>query len=133
MRIVNSIGLILILVLLGCASVSSMQRLEVFEEQERSYRLALRDSDFKTAIKFVDMSTQTKPVDIDEYRKFKVALYKSISTQFSENKKEILQEVEIQYYHQIQPRLKTIQDNQVWVYHLDKKAWLLKSGLPKFE
>lgn len=122
---------LLILLVWGCAGIASMGRLETFQEEEKTYRTALRDSDFKTASKFVD--PEAKKSDIHQYRLIKVVSYKTVQTHLSEDKSEIRQEVEIEYYHKTRPVLNTIQDYQLWAYDPEKKVWLLKSGFPKFE
>ncbi len=133
MRVLNVIGVVLTLLHIGCAGVASMQRMDLFENEERSYRLALRDSDFKTASHFLDPTAKAQAIDFDQFKMIKVARYKTHQVELSDDKMEIRQEVEIQYYFQTRPVLKTMQDHQVWVYHPDKQGWLLSSGLPKFK
>jgi hypothetical protein len=133
MNRMKTISAVLLLLLAGCTGVSFMNRLDLFQDGERVYRLALRDSDFKTAAKFEDPATRPATRDYEKYNMFKVARYKTTKTVLSDDKQEIRQEVEIQYYHQKRPVLKTLLDAQVWRFDADKKVWLLQTGLPQFE
>jgi hypothetical protein len=45
----------------------------------------------------------------------------------------VRQTVEIGYYRVDEVTLKTIRDQQVWVYNPIAKRWYLQSGLPLFK
>lgn len=133
MKIIRTLGLPLLLLLMGCASISAFNKLDVFEEVHRAYRLALRGGDFKAAALVLDPAFQTDTIDYDQYKNFKVSRYKTIKSKSSDGGYEIRQEVEIQYYHLKSPVVKTLLDNQVWRYQYEQKNWLLQTGLPKFK
>lgn len=126
-------GTFLILLLAGCTGISSVSRLDLFDDMERSYRLALRDSDFKAAANLLDPEGKAGPIDYDKYNAIKVVRYKTTKIEPSDDKLEIRQEVEIQYYRQSHPVVKIVQDDQLWRYRPLKKMWLLQTGLPVFD
>lgn len=127
-------GLLLLIILSGCASLTKINNLTLFEQVHRAYRLALWDSDFQAAKLALgpDEKARTQ-VDDHQYSDIKVARYKVLKTSSNGNGSEVRQEVEIQYYRQNRPLLKYMYDNQVWRYHSDKKNWYLESGLPAFK
>jgi hypothetical protein len=51
---------------------------------------------------------------------------------YAKGKRRVLQVVEISYFLANDPRIKTLQDHQVWEFDSDRAAWLLKSGFPHF-
>jgi hypothetical protein len=52
---------------------------------------------------------------------------------YTEDKRQAMQSVKITYFRQDNPKLRTIEDLQVWEFSADKEAWLLKSGFPDFQ
>jgi molybdenum cofactor biosynthesis enzyme len=62
-----------------------------------------------------------------------VTSYSVKKVSVSEDQSEVRQTVEIGYYRVDEVTLKTIRDQQVWVYNPIAKRWYLKSGLPLFK
>jgi hypothetical protein len=62
----------------------------------------------------------------------RVSDYEVLQLAYAEDKQQALQTVRITYFRQDNPRLRTIEDLQVWVFNADKGAWFLKSGFPDF-
>ena len=133
MKILSLGGMLLLVMLAGCAGITASSRFEIYEDIQRAYRLALRDSDFKAAALVLDPAAQPESIDYHQYDGFKVVRYEATKRSQADGGLEIKQEVEIQYYHVNRPVVKTLEDHQLWRYQPDKKNWLLETGLPKFE
>jgi hypothetical protein len=63
----------------------------------------------------------------------RVADYEVQQVVYTEDKRQAMQSVKITYFRQDNPKLRTIEDLQVWEFSADKGAWLLKSGFPDFQ
>ena len=77
--------------------------------------------------------THKDEMDFDPYKKIKVFEYAVKNFGLSEDKLEIHQTAEIQYFLLDRYILKTIEDKQLWKYHEDHDAWFLQTGLPDFK
>lgn len=128
-RVVGAILLVGIL-LAGCASVFDFRREEVFEDSAKRYGRLIRWSDFESAKSY--MSPAEAGAKITLPKDVHVADYEVKQMAYAEGKRRVLQVVDISYFLANDPRLKTVQDQQVWEFDNDREAWLLKSGFPHF-
>jgi hypothetical protein len=114
----------------GCASTFDFRREEIFEDSTKHYGRLIRWSDFESAQAYLApgeagaRAALPKNVRVTEYEVKQVA--------YEAGKLKAVQIVIISYYQASDPRLKTIQDRQLWEFDSSKGAWLLKSGLPAF-
>ena len=118
----------------GCAAYSDMKKQDDFTETSKSYEKMIFWSNFDTADSFRDpQERETHPADIDELKNIKVTSYSVKKVTVSEDQAEVRQIVEIGYYRVDKVTLKTIRDQQMWVYNPMVKRWYLQSGLPPFK
>ncbi len=123
---------LLIILLIGCASIKAKNREIDFERTSKAYRRAVRMSDFRAAYQFIDPAVIKKELEIDKYKKTQVVKYKVINIDLAEDNHTAKQNVEIEYYLLDRVVLQTIQDRQVWRYDKKNTSWLLQTGLPNF-
>jgi hypothetical protein len=124
---------ILILVLVvGCASMEQKSRLDQFSELSDSFERALRMADYTRAAKFIDPSHAEPRPDIQRLRNFKIADYNVTRVHVSDDKLKITQDVELQYFRLNSNILHRTSYSQIWKFQPEKKIWLLQTGLPEF-
>lgn len=116
--------------LAGCASVFDFRREEVFEDSAKRYGRMIRWSDFESAKSYLapaEPEAKTTPP-----KNVRVTDYEVKQMTYAEGKRRVVQVVDISYFLADDPRIKTLQDQQVWEFDSDRNAWLLKSGFPNF-
>lgn len=118
------------ILLAGCASVFDFRREEVFEDSAKRYGRLIRWSDFESARSYLAPAESGTRTDLP--KGVRVTDYEVKQMAYAEGKRRVLQVVEISYFLASDPRLKTLQDPQVWEFDSDREAWLLKSGFPRF-
>ncbi len=123
---------LIILLLIGCASFTTKNRMIDFERISKAYRHNIRMSEFWAAYQFIDPATIKKELDVEKYKDTKVVKYKVINIDLADDNLSVKQNVEIEYYLLDRVVLQTIQDRQVWKYDKKNKSWLLQTGLPDF-
>lgn len=115
----------------ACASTFDFRREELFEDMSKRYGRLIRWSDFDAAKPYLaadapkERGTVSAGVRVADYEVQRVA--------YTEGKRQVLQTVKINYFKQDNPRLRTLEDLQVWEFSADKGAWFLKSGFPDFQ
>jgi hypothetical protein len=116
--------------LAGCASSFDFRREEIFEDSAKRYGRLIRWSDFENAKAYLApvLSGSDTPLP----KKVRVTDYEVKQMAYAEGKRQVVQVVDISYYLEKDPRVKTLQDQQVWEFDSDKEVWLLKTGLPNF-
>ena len=119
--------------LMACATVSEQGRLDRFDEISRQFRWTLLDSDFRAATQFMDPILQDHTVDLIRYKDIKIVDYTITRARASDDNRRIEQDIELDYYLVDRNILKTPQSHRVWRYDPERKAWLLKSRLPRFD
>ncbi len=133
MNRLNILTTFIILLLIGCASITEKNRTIDFERISKAYRHAIRSSDFWTAYQFIDSGVVKNELDVARYKNTQVVKYKVINIDLAEDALTVKQNVEIEYYLLDRLVLQTIQDRQVWKYNKTNKSWLLQTGLPDFD
>jgi hypothetical protein len=116
----------------GCATLAENSRMEKFSLIAKAYERALRMSDYSKAVKFLDPSASISTPDFDKMKNFKIVEYKPTQIDVSENKEEITQDVELQYFRLNSNILHTAHYAQTWRFQPEGKIWLLQTGLPDF-
>lgn len=123
----------MVLMMIGCSTMSENLRLGKFEKTSKAYEKVLREALFETAVQFMSPETIKEETDFSQYKKIKVFEYAVKDVGLSEDKLEIHQTAEIQYFMLDRYVLKTIQDKQFWKYHEEHEDWFLQTGLPHFK
>lgn len=118
----------------GCAAYTEMKKQDDFSETSRSYEKMIFWSNFDTADSFRDpQDREAHPLDVEDLKKVKVTGYSVKKVTVAEDQSEVRQVVEIGYYRIDEVKVKTMRDQQVWVYNPSLERWYLHSGLPPFE
>jgi len=128
---ITAVLMILFLLPVGCATLAESRRMEKFDLISKSFERALRTSDYTEAAKYLDTPAgETRP-DLKHLRNYKISDYKIIRIQVSEDKQQITQNVELQYFRLNGSILHSTRYPQTWRYFPNRKIWLLATGLPE--
>jgi hypothetical protein len=120
-----------IFLLTGCAGLARKSRIEAFGQVAEGYEHALRFSDYNMAAKFLDPSAASVKPDLQALKNIKIVDYKITRIQVSEDKQQITQDVELQYFRINSNILHTARDSQIWRYDPADEVWRLHTGLPR--
>jgi hypothetical protein len=123
-------ALLMIFLAAGCAGMADKSRIEEFGQVAEAYEHALRLSDYNTAAKFLDPSVSDIKPDLQALKNIKIVEYKITRIQVSDDKREIRQDVELQYFRLNSNILHTARDSQIWRYDPADEVWRLHTGLP---
>jgi len=117
--------------LVSCASVSEMRKMDKFEETLKAYEAAIRWSDFESASLFLKtQETENVSAVIEKLEQFKVTSYEVKNLLPSKDKSQVLLTAKISYFELNRLIVKWVSDRQVWEYDTAEDRWLLTSGLP---
>jgi hypothetical protein len=115
----------------ACAATFDFRREELFEDVSKRYGRLIRWSEFDAARPY--LAADAPPERGAVPATVRVSDYEVKQVAYTEDKREVLQTVRIMYFKQDNPRLRTLEDLQVWEFSADKGAWFLKSGFPDFQ
>lgn len=115
--------------LVSCAAISEKSRMDRFSDISENYKFALLRADYHLASNFVDPS-ERNTIDPNRMKEIKIVDYKPNRINLSEDKSQIKQDIELQYFLMGRNLLRSLQYQQVWQYQEESKMWLLKTDLP---
>jgi hypothetical protein len=116
--------------LAGCASVFDFRREEDFEDSAKRYGRLIRWSDFESAQSYHVPAPNDGKASLP--RDVRVTDFEVKRMAYAQGKQQVIQVVEISYYLLKDPRIKKLEDTQVWEFDSVKGVWRLKTGFPKF-
>lgn len=126
-------AVVFVLLVLGCASMKTGEKMSQFDETSRAYLRAIRWGEFEAAYAFKKLTDRDDVLpDFEEYRSVRVTNFKVKQTIISEDQLKIIQIVDFQYYRMKDVTVKTIIDRQKWEYDEEQDRWFLQSNLPAF-
>ena len=124
---------VILLLLSGCASMETGERMNQFDSASRTYIRSIRWGDYEAAYSFKKIGqNEAELPDFEEYRNVKVTNYKIKHTIISEDKTKVIQIVDFQYYRMKDVTVKQLIDRQKWEYDEEQEKWFLLSDLPAF-
>ncbi len=129
---IRLIPLFAMLIISGCAVIADKTRMEKFVNITDAYESVVNRSDFNAAQRFMDPSAINRKVDPKRQKNINVVDYEVKNLTVSEDRLEVNQDVEIEYYLIDRYILQTIRYNQLWKYQEDSKSWRIHTGLPIF-
>jgi len=129
----NMIIVVFIFLPLGCASLSDHAKMEAYERTMDSYQTAMQLSDFNAVCKSVDPMKMDRKECLKHYENVKIVSYDVLGVRLSEDKLEVAQTVETEYFFLDRYVLKKIEVEQLWRYKKDMENWLLQTVPPHFE
>jgi hypothetical protein len=122
------------LIIFACASVPEQVAMEKFNKMARSYELSITWSEFEAAATHLKPgSDDVEAPDFDYLKNIDVSQYKVKKVSISDDRQQVTQVVDIQYYHKNQMIVRTISNKQIWEYDPTLKRWMLTNGLPDFQ
>jgi len=129
----NWIVAVLICLPLGCASISEQGKKEAYGRTMDSYQTAMRLSNFNDICRYVDPAAMGRKNCLKQYENLKIVSYDVLDVKVSEDKLEVTQTVETEYYFVDRYIVKKIEYEQSWRYQSEMESWLLETGPPHFE
>ena len=125
---------ILAMLITACGSVPERIAKEKFSQIARSYELSITWSEFEAAATHLKPeSDDAEPPDFEQLKNIEVSRYRIKRVALSNDREEITQVVEIEYFHKDKMIVKTIVNTQIWKYDAQLKRWFLTNGLPDFK
>ena len=129
----NMIIAVLICLPLGCASISEQAKMEAYDRTMDAYQTTMRLSDYNAACKYVDPAQMDRKDCLQQYEKVKIVSYDVRGVSVAEDKLEVTQTVEVEYFFVDRYVVKKIEYEQSWRYMKEMGSWLLQTGPPHFE
>ncbi len=114
----------------GCALSYDFRRQELFAERVRQYGKLIRWSEFEMARSYVAKDAQGRRPPLP--KEVRVVEYEVKQMIMAEDARKAGQIVEITYFKEKDPRVRTLTDRQQWEFDLEHNEWLLISGFPDF-
>lgn len=129
----NMIIAVFICLTLGCASLSEQAKMDAYERTMESYQTAMRMSNFNDACKYVDPVEMGRKDCLRQYENVKIVGYDLRGVNLAEDKLEVTQTIEVEYFFLDRHVVKNFEYEQSWRYQEATKRWLLQTGPPNFE
>jgi hypothetical protein len=122
------------LVLTGCASMESKERIEALDWSLITYGKALRWGDYEEAAlyRLPRDGRPVRSVNRDDFKDIRVSSYQIFEQRFNRAQTEARVTMSISYYHEDTGTARTITDQQTWWYEPNQKRWFLDGDLPEF-
>ena len=121
----------LLLLVVGCASVTDMKKMDKFEQTSHAYELAIRWSDFEMASSFIkNQKDPNLAAQIEHLKQYQVTSYEVKRFLPSAEKSQVLVFADVQFFKKTGLIVKSYSDRQLWQFDPDKEGWFLTSGLP---
>jgi hypothetical protein len=120
-------------VFIGCSTIEDKSIMTKFGKISERYKELVLLSEFEAASMSVDNGDFTENLNLDALKNVKVTEYALKSYDISNDRLEIKQSVEMEYYRLNVYKVRTILDKQIWKYNEEKETWILQTGLPRFE
>ena len=121
----------LLLLVVGCASVTDMKKMDKFEQTSHAYELAIRWSDFEMASSFIkNQEDPNLAAQIKHLNQYQVTSYEVRRFLPAEEKSQVLVFANVEFFKKDGLIVKNYSDRQLWQFDPDKEGWFLISGLP---
>jgi hypothetical protein len=122
------------MLLVGCAKINDLTKLDAFDTTSQAYSHAIRWSEFDEAAIFIKSSDDKSLSPAPEVLKMiRVTDYAIRKTAVSEDQTKVFQVVEVSYYRNDRMVVKTIREKELWEWNSEAQKWELSSGLPDFK
>jgi hypothetical protein len=126
------VGLIIGLVLTGCASLEKDRRAVGLEAATNAYQSALRWGDFESAMGLLSPELRRDEELPQDFKDLRITRYEVVQPPLIRADDTATQTVSIEYLFEYNQILRRVTDRQVWRWDEQEKAWWLQSGLPAF-
>ncbi|MCA1790779.1 MAG: hypothetical protein LC667_13245 [Thioalkalivibrio sp.] len=125
-------GLLMGLVLTGCASLEKDRRAMGLEAATNAYQSALRWGDFDAAMGLLAPELRGAEALPQVLTDLRITRYEVVQPPVIRADDGATQTVNIEYLFEYDQILRRLTDRQVWRWDEQDKAWWLQSGLPAF-
>ena len=129
---IGMIGVVVVLLLTGCTSVSESSREAKFDSTQRLYARTLEWSNFENLTIFHKTTADNPPPDPGQYKDIKITGYQPGRILPSADGKTVTRNAQIRYVLLARMSEKVLNVQEVWVYAEEEGRWYLQSGLPRF-
>lgn len=118
---------------LGCATIAEQAKMDEYGRTMDAYEAAMRVSDFNAACQYVEPAEMGRKDCLKRYANLKLVSYDVLGIKVTQDKQEVSQTVEAEYYFLNRYVVKKTQYEQSWRYKEDLEKWMLQTGPPHFE
>jgi hypothetical protein len=117
----------------GCTSMVDRKQIEGFSKRTGDYGKLLRWGQYSDAARMRRSQGGTLDVvDVGPLKEIRVTSYRISGSELSSANEKGLVHASIDFYHERENRLRTIQDQQLWWYDTERESWYLDGDLPAF-
>lgn len=129
----RAVPVVLLSVLMGCATIKEKGIMEEYGRTMDTYETAMQLSDFNTICQHIDPAVISRTDCMACFDNVKIVSYDVFAVNVAKDQREVNMAVEVQYFFLDRYVLKKIQYDHTWRYHEDVERWLLTAGPPAFE
>lgn len=117
----------------GCASMRDNKRMNTFNERLQAYAKMLRWGDYAQAAAMRRARDgELEPMDIEPFKEIRVTSFRITRRELSSDKAQGIVTAAIEYYHERESRIRTLNDRQKWWFDEKQETWYLEGDLPVF-
>ena len=107
--------------------------MNAFDHQTRVYGKLVRWGLFDQAAEMrLAKEGSLDPVPLDKLKEIRVTSYRIVRSKVSPDRKEAVVYATIDYYHERQNQVRTLNEQQMWWYDEEQEKWFLDGDLPDF-
>ena len=107
--------------------------MEAYGRTMDSYQTAMRLSNFNDVCRYVDPAEMGRKDCLKQYENVKIVSYDVLGVKVAEDKLEVTQTVEVEYFFLDRYVVKKFEYEQSWRYQEEMKSWMLQTVPPHFE
>ena len=133
MRRISLVFAAVVLFAMGCGTIKEKTRMTDFDKNTRAFKHIMLESDFETAMGFIDDEAVPEEFDYTAYEDFKVVDYQVKKNEVSDDKMEVTRTIELKYYKIDSLIVRTVRYKQVWKFNEEKGDWRLTTPLPELK
>jgi hypothetical protein len=109
------------------------KQLDAFSKRTRDYGKLLRWGQYSDAARMRRSPAGTlDAVDVEPLKEIRVTSYRITSSELSSGPGKGIVYASLDFYHERENRIRTIQDQQSWWYDQERERWYLDGDLPAF-
>jgi phosphopantetheinyl transferase (holo-ACP synthase) len=123
----------MLLMLAGCASLSTTARMERYGRLTRAYEQAMTWSNFEAAYSATKARQESSLPDAARYADIRITSYEPDAPQVTQEGKIVKRVARIHYVHLSRMTELSLVTQEEWRYSDESGHWFLYSGFPQFK
>ena len=132
-KLIYVFAIIVLGVSISCSSMVDRKQIEDFSKRTRDYGVLLRWGQYRDAARMRrSPSGGLGVVNVEPLKEIRVTSYRITGSELSSESEKGTVYASIDYYHERENRLRTINDQQLWWYDTERESWYLDGSLPAF-